>query len=141
MQPETPFCLLVDECPIAMPALCILFGLRGVIERELDVMEGTELIVFQNSNTMTIGSDGELHPCRLQVGQYRLKVGMHAVLTGAEIHRPYRQAFHDCLHLIQGETIRAGGITVAEGAGKVTLVGKAEPERYTGIRCYARSGR
>ncbi len=58
MQPETPFCLLVDECPIAMPALCILFGLRGVIERELDVMEGTQLIVFQNSNTMTIGSDG-----------------------------------------------------------------------------------
>src|SRR5438132_75515 len=50
-----------------MPALCSLFGLRGVIEREIDVMEGTQLIVFQNSNTMTIGSDGELHPCRLQV--------------------------------------------------------------------------
>ena len=100
-QPETPCCLLVDECPIAMPALCILFGLRGVIERELDVMEGTELIVFQNSNTMTIGSDGELDRFRSQVGKYRLEVGMHAVLTGAEIHRPYGQAFHDCLHLIQ----------------------------------------
>src|SRR5207249_9775281 len=131
----------MDECPIAIPALCILFGLRGVIERELDVMEGTELIVFQNSNTMTIGSDCELHPCRLQVGQYRLKVRMHAVLTGAEIHRPYGQAFHDCLHLIQGETIRAGWIAVAEGAGKITFVGEPEPERKTGIRCYARSGR
>ena len=37
----TPFRLLVDECPIAIPALCILFGLRRVIERELDVMKGT----------------------------------------------------------------------------------------------------
>src|SRR5207245_2826664 len=131
----------MDECPIALPALCILFGLHGVIERELDVMEGTELIVFQNSNTMTIGSDGELHPCRSQVGQYCLEVGMHAVLTGAEIHRPYGQAFHDCLHLIQGETIHASWIAVAEGAGEITLVGKAEPERNTGISCRARSGR
>src|SRR5258706_13624512 len=113
MQPETPFYLLVDECPITMPALRILFGLRGVIERELDVMEGTQLIVFQNSNTMTIRSDGELDRSRLQIGQYCLKVGMHAVLTGAEIHRAHGQAFHYCLHLIQGETIGASRIAVA----------------------------
>src|ERR1700730_3208555 len=125
-----------------MPALCVLFGLRGVIERELDVMECRDLIVFQDSNTMTVGSDGELDRFRLQVGQYCLEVGMHAVLTGAEIHRPYGQAFHDCLHLIQGETIRASWIAVAEGAGEITLVGKAEPERNTGIWCHhARSGR
>src|ERR1700680_3789587 len=126
MQPKTPFCLLVDECPIAMPALCILFGLRGVIERELDVMEGTELIVFQNSNTMAVGSDGQLDRFGSQVGQYCLEVGMHPVLTGAEIHRPYRQAFHDCPHLIQGETIRPSWIAVAECTGEITLVGKAE---------------
>src|SRR5271167_3169075 len=124
-----------------MPALCILFGLRGVIEREFDVMEGTELIVFQNSNTMTIGSDGELDRLRSQVGQYGLEVRMHAVLTGAEIDRPYGQAFHDCLHLIQGETICASWIAVAEGAGEIAFVGKAEPERNPGIRCHARSGR
>src|SRR4029077_16643099 len=141
MQPETPFCLLVDECPIAMPALYILFGLGGVIERELDVMEGTELVVFQNSNTMTIGSDRELDRFRSQVGQYCPEVGMHAVLTGSEIHRPYGQAFHDCLHLIQREPIRASWIAVAEGAGEIALVGKAEPERYTGIRCRVRSRR
>lgn len=64
---------------------------------------------------------------------------MHAVLTGAEIHRSYGQAFHDCFHLIQGETIRASWIAVAEGAGEIALVGKAEPERNTGIRCHARS--
>src|SRR5882724_11270752 len=123
-----------------MPALCILFGLRGVVERELDVMEGTQFVVFQNSNTVTIGSDGELDRFRSQVGQYCLEVGMHAVLTGAEIDRPYGQAFHDCLHLIQGETIRASWIAIAEGTGEITLVGQAEPERNTGIRCYARIG-
>src|SRR6266849_2507906 len=67
---------------------------------------------------------------------------MHAVLTSAEIHRPYRQAFHDGLHLIQEETIRASRIAVAKSAGEITLVGKAEPERNTGIRClhHARPG-
>src|SRR5713226_9031425 len=140
MQPETPFCLLADECPIAMPTLGILFGLRGVIERELDVMEGTELIVFQNSNTMTIGSDGELNRFRSQVGQYCLEVGMHAVLTSAEIHRAHGQPFHHCLHLIKGETIRASRIAVAEGAGKITFVGEPEPEGNTDISSHARSG-
>src|SRR6267142_4132623 len=125
-----------------MPALCILFGLRGVIERELDVMEGTQLIVFQNSNTMTIGSDGELDPCRPQVGQYRLKVRMHAVLTRAEIHRSYGHAFHDCLHLSQRETSLASRIAVSEGAGQRTFVGKSQSECKTGIRRHdARCGR
>ena len=54
MQPATPFCLLVDECPIAIPALRVLFGLRGVIEGELDVMEGSQFIVFQNSDTVSV---------------------------------------------------------------------------------------
>ena len=52
---------------------------------------------------------------------------------GAEIHRSYGQAFHDCLHLIQGETIRASWIAVAEGASEIAFVGQAEPERNTGI--------
>src|SRR6266446_1943309 len=140
MQPATPFCLVVDECPVARPALSILFGLGGVIERELDVMEGADFIVFQNSNTMTIGSDGELNRFRSQVGQYCLEVGMHAVLTSAEIHRAHGQTFHHCLHLIEGETIRASRIAVAEGASEITFVGKAEPERNTSNRCSARSG-
>src|SRR5262249_37267973 len=100
MQLLTPLCLLVDECPIAWSALCILLRLRCVIKRELDGMEGTEFLVLENSNTMTIGSDGELRLCRLQVAQYRLEVGVHAVLPGAEIHRSDGQALHGCFHLI-----------------------------------------
>src|SRR5438552_16614671 len=125
----------MDEFPIARPALCVLFGLRWVIERELDVMEGARLVVFQNSNTMTVGSNGELDRFRSQEAQYCLEVGMHAVLAGTEIHRPHGQAFHDCLHLIQRETIRARWIAVAEGAGEITLVREAESERNAGFRC------
>src|SRR6266850_46715 len=67
---------------------------------------------------------------------------MHAVLTGAEIHRAYWQAFHHCHYLIEGETIRSSRIAVAEGAGEITFVGEPEPERNTGIRRHrARCGR
>src|SRR5690348_533344 len=103
-------------------------------------MKGTELSVFQNSNAMTVGSDGELDGFRSQVGQYCLKVGMHAVLTGAEIHRAHGQAFHDSLDLIRGETIGTSWIAVAESARKIALVGESESHRDTAITCHARFG-
>ena len=59
---------------------------------------------------------------------------MHAVLTGAKIHRTHGQAFHDRLHLIEREPIGAGRIAIAEGAGEIALVSKAKPDRNTGIR-------
>ena len=59
-KPHATFCLLVDQIPIAISALCILFRLRRVIERELDVVKGAQLMVFQSSNTVAVGSDGEL---------------------------------------------------------------------------------
>src|SRR5262245_19955057 len=94
-------------------------------------MKGTELNVFQNSDAMTVGSDGELDGFRSQVGHYCLEVGMHAVLTGPKIHRAHGQAFHDCLDLIHGETIGTSWIAVAESAGEITLVGESESERDT----------
>ncbi len=125
-----------------MPALSVLFGLRGVIEGELDVMEGTQFAVIQKGNRVAIGCDGELHRFRSQVGQYCLEVGMHAVLTGAEIHRANGQAFHHCLHLIEGEAISASWIAVAECAREVALVGQPEPKRNSGIGFHrARSGK
>jgi hypothetical protein len=36
---HAPLCLLVNQCPIPRPALRVLVGLCGVIERELDVVE------------------------------------------------------------------------------------------------------
>src|SRR5207248_4626071 len=134
MQHETPCCLLVNQVPIPSSALRVLFFLRWVIDRELDVMESSEFVVFQNSNTMTIGSNGELDRLGSQVGQYCLEVGMHPVLTGAEINRAYRQTFHDSLHLVERETVRASRITVTKGAREIALVGEPEPERNTGIR-------
>jgi hypothetical protein len=39
MQPETPFCLPMDQLPIAVSALCILLRLRWVIEGKLDIVK------------------------------------------------------------------------------------------------------
>src|SRR5690242_12354084 len=107
----------MNERPVSRPALLILFLLGGIIQRELDIVKGTQFMVFQNRNTVTVGSDGEFGLLRSQVSQYCFEIRMHAVLTGAEIHRPYRQAFHDSLHLIEEETVCAARIAVAEGAG------------------------
>src|ERR1700676_3234826 len=97
-------------------------------------MEGTQVMVFQNGNTVTIGSDGDLHRSRSQVSQYRLVVRMHSVLACAQIYGANQKALHDGLHLIQGEPIRARWIAVAEGALEVALVGEPEPKRNRGIR-------
>ena len=82
----TTLSLLVNECPIARTALRILLGFGWIIERELDVMKRTQFIVLENSNAVAVGSDGELDRLRVQVGEYRLEVGVHAVLTGAKIY-------------------------------------------------------
>jgi hypothetical protein len=123
----------MNQFPVTWAALGILFRLAWVIERKLDVMEGKQVMVFQNSNTVTVGSDGELHRSSSQVSQYSLVVRMHSVLARSQIHRAGRKAFHDGLHLIQGEAIRESGITVAEGALEVALVGEPKPKRDRGL--------
>jgi len=60
MQPHAAFRLLVDQRPIAGSALCILLRLRGVIERELDVVEGAQFVVIQNGHAVAVRSDREL---------------------------------------------------------------------------------
>src|SRR5712692_9100563 len=77
-------CRPVNERPVAGTARCILLGLSWVIERELDVVEGAQFVVFQSSHAVAVGSDGELDGLCAQVGQHRLKVWMHAVLAGAQ---------------------------------------------------------
>src|SRR5216684_2468996 len=108
-QSHTTLCLLVNESPVAGTALCILLGLSWVIDRELDVVEGAQFVVFQNSHAVAVGSDGELDGLCAQVG-------------------------HNCLYLIQRETVRTNRIAVAEGTGKIALVGQPEAERNTTIR-------
>ena len=90
-------------------------------------------MVFQNGNTVTIGSDCELDRSSSQVGQYSLVVWMHSVLTSAQVHGADRKAFHDGLHLIQGEPIRASWIAVAKGTGEIALVSESEPQRDRGV--------
>src|SRR5262249_17153693 len=126
---HTSFCLLVDERPVARSALCILFCLRCVVERELDVMEGAKFRILKNSNTVTVGSNGELDWFCLQVGKDCLEVRMHAILTGAEINRAHGQAIHDSFDLIERKPVRTSRVAIAKGAGEITFVGKTEPKR------------
>src|SRR5205814_4836497 len=128
-EPYATSCLPVDQLPIAVSALCILFGLRWVIERKLNIMKGAHLVVFQHSNTMAVGSDRKFDQFLAQVRQNLFEIRMHAVLAGAQIHGTNWQSFHNGFHLIQRETISAGWISIAEGAGEVAFVGEPETQR------------
>src|SRR6516164_6341208 len=59
-QSYTSLCLLMDELPITRSALPVLFRLGGIVERELDVVEGAQFIVFENGDAVAVRSDGEL---------------------------------------------------------------------------------
>src|SRR5271167_1143883 len=124
----------MNQLPITWAALGILFRLGCVIERKLDVMEGTQLMVFQNSNTVTVGSDGRLHGPRSQVRQYRLELRMHSVLARSQVDGANRKAFHHRLDLFERKTVGTSGIAVAEGTLEVAFVGKPEPKLDAGIR-------
>src|ERR1700751_93693 len=125
----------MNQFPVTWAALGILFRLGGVIEGKLDVMEGTQVMVFENGNAVTVGSDGELHRSSSQVSQYRLVVRMHSVLARSQIHGANRKAFHHRLDLIQRETVGASGVAVAEGTREIALVGEPEPKRDGGAGC------
>src|SRR5215469_15770602 len=124
----------MDELPISEAALFILLRLGRVIERKLYVVEGAQFVIFQNSNTATIGSYGESDRSRSQVIQYFLEVRMHPVLARAQIHGADRQPFHNRPNLIQRETVGARGIAIAESALEVALIGEPEPERDPDVR-------
>src|SRR5262249_2565383 len=119
----------MDKLPISRAALGILFRLGGIVQRKLDVVEGAEFMVFENSDTVTIGSDGELDGLRSQVSQYRLELRMHPVLARAQIYGADGKVFGECLDLVERETVRAVRIAVAEGALKVALIREPKPER------------
>src|SRR5215472_14394409 len=119
----------MNQFPVSSTTLGILLRLRWVIERKLDVVKRSQIIIFEKGNTVTIGSDGELRRASPEVRQDLSEVRMHSVLPRSQIHRTDRKSFHHCLHLIQGETVRARWVAVAERACQIALVGKPEPQR------------
>src|SRR5215472_13068789 len=131
----------MNQLPVAQAPLGILFRLGWVIERELDVVKGPQFVVFENGNTVTVGSNGELHRPSSQVGQYVLVFRMHSVLARSQVNGANRKAFHHRLDLFERKTVRARGIAIAEGAFEVALVGEPKPERNAGTRFDRWSGR
>src|SRR5262249_24213369 len=92
---------------------------------------GPQLRILQNSDAVAVGGDGEFYGLGGQIAENGPKVRMHAVLAGSEVHGAERQAFDDGLHLIERETIGAGGVAVAKGAGEIALVGESESQGDT----------
>src|SRR5579862_3184833 len=124
----------MNQFPVTWAALAILFRLGWVIERKLDVMEGTQVIVFQNGDTVTVGSDGQLHGPSSQVSQDCLELRMQSVLARSQVHGTNGKAFHYGLDLIERKTVRARRIAVAECALQIALVGKPKSDRNPDIR-------
>src|SRR5262249_30710347 len=131
------FCLLMDERPVSLSTLPILSFLRWIVERELDVMKGAQVFVFQHRNAMPVGSDRKLDRFRSQICQDCPELGMHSVFAGAEIHRGHGQSLHHCLHLVEREAIRSSWIAVTECTTEITFVGKAEPQSNAIRRLWA----
>src|SRR6266481_1730635 len=118
----------MDQGPIAAAALGILLAFSWIIERELDVVEGTQLVICEHSRAVTVRGDGELHLLRAEVSQNLSELRVHSVLTGAQIHGADRQAFHHRSHLLEAKPVGPRLIAVAEGTSQVTLVGKPKSE-------------
>src|SRR5260370_7864383 len=79
-------------------------------------MEGTQVMVFQNGNTVTVGSDGELHWSSSQVSQYSLVVRMHSVPARSQVHVANRRAFDHRPALFDRETDGGSGTASTQGA-------------------------
>src|SRR5262245_9080990 len=113
----------MNERPVARPALRILFRLRGVIERELDVVKGLQLAVFEKSYAVAVRCDSKLNGLGAQVREDWPQIRIDALLAVAEVHGTNGQAPHDGPHLIERETVRRSRISVAKGAREIALVG------------------
>jgi len=133
--------LLVNQFPIADSALGVLFGLSRIIERKFNIVKRRQVAIIQQSDTMPIGCDRQLDVLLAKIRQDRFELRMQAVFTGAEIHGPHRQPFHDGFHLIERQTIGAGRIAVTECAGEIALICKAKPERNRGVWGFQFRGR
>ncbi len=58
---DTARCLRVNQGPIAAATLGVLVGFAGVIQGELDIVKGTELVVSEHGRAVAVRCDGELH--------------------------------------------------------------------------------
>ena len=89
---------------------------RRVVERELQIVEGSKLLVRQESHAEAVGGHGQLDVPAPQERQHLAKLRMHAVLAGAEVHRVHGEPVEHRSDLFLIETIRARGVPIAERA-------------------------
>src|SRR5258708_3476724 len=124
----------MDQRPIAGTTLGILLTFGGIIQGELDIVKGTELVICEHCRAVTVRSDGELHRLSAKVGQNLSELWVHSVLAGAQINGADRQALHHGSHLLEAKPVSPRRIAVAERTSEVALVGQAESERKSSSR-------
>jgi len=134
-EPAAPFSLRVHEIPVARAALRVLLLACRVVERELQVVEPTNLLVGQQRHAQAVRGHRQLDVPAPQKRQHLAKLRVHAVLTGAEIHGVHGQAVEDRSNLLEVEAIPARGVPIAERAREVALVRETEPQRETRRFC------
>jgi hypothetical protein len=121
--------LLVDEVPVAGTALRVLLLLRRIVERQLHVVKGAELLVREGGDAVPIGGHGELHVAAHEEREQLPEPRVEPVLAGTEVHGADREAIEHGADLLRVEPVRARWVPVAKRAGQVALVGEAEAQR------------
>src|SRR5258708_35022802 len=108
----------MDQRPIAGTTLGILLTFGGIIQGELDIVKGTELVICEHCRAVTVRSDGELHRLSAKVGQNLSELRLHSVLTGAQINGADRQTFHHKSHLLEAKPLTQRPIAVVKGTSQ-----------------------
>src|SRR5207249_857293 len=109
--------------------LPVLLRLRRIVEREFDIVKSLHVCVVQRFDRIAVRGDREFDRLGAQILHKRAKLGMHAVLAGAEIDRTHRQAAHHRADLPDGQAIDARRVAITERARQIAFVGEPEAER------------
>jgi len=120
--------LRVHQIPVPGAPLRVLFFPRRVVERELQIVEGSDFVVAQQRDAQAIRRHGKLHVAAPQQRQHLAKLRMQAVLTGAEIDGVHRERVNDGSNLLDVEAIRARRVPVTERAREVAFVRETESQ-------------
>src|SRR5258708_1100675 len=113
----------MDQGPIAAAALGILLAFSWIIQGELGIVVGKELVMSKHGRAMAVGGNGELYRQSAEVIQNLAELRVHSVLTGAQIDGADRQAFHHRSHLLKAKPVSPRRIAVAERTSQIALVG------------------
>ncbi len=124
---------LITRSQLPGPRWASCSSFVGIVDRELDVREGAHVLVVDHRDRVAVRGDGELDRLAPEHVEHRLEVRVHAVLARPEVDRADGQAVEHGADLIEAEAVHPRRIAVAEAAGQVAFIRKAEAEREAAL--------